>query len=215
MGDGDTIRLLREWHEGDGEALAELIRRNLDWVGAFVQRRLGPLVRAKAETQDIVQEAMIDVLTYGPRFEISDEEQFRGLLARIVENNIRDQNKGLRRLRRDAVREKAVTRDSVLCLDPPARSVTRPSQAASRNEETEWVRLALELLDAKDRGVLWLREWEKLPFAEIGERLGIPHNTARMRFQRALPKLAEKVAQLRLGRGLQPLDGPHGGSTSS
>ena len=83
--------------------------------------------------------------------------------------------------------------------------MTRPSEAASRREDTEWVRLALELLPAADRDVLRLREWEKLSFEQVGERLGVGANAARMRFARALPKLADKVAALR--RGVVPA--PH------
>jgi RNA polymerase sigma factor (sigma-70 family) len=62
------------------------------------------------------------------------------------------------------------------------------------------VRLALELLDPRDRDVVLLRQWKELSFAEIAEELGISESGARMRFQRALPKIAKQVAALREGR---------------
>ena len=195
-----SLHLLRRWHTGDAQALEQLIQRNLQWIGAFVRGRLGGHLRKEAETLDFVQEAMVDVLSYGPRFELENEGQFRALLARIVENNIRDKHKWLHRRRRDIGREKRGMSDTVLRLDPPVRSVTSPSQRVLRDERETWVRLAMELLEAEDREVLWLREWEGLSFGETGERMGLSQDAARMRHRRALPRLARRVKELREGR---------------
>lgn len=194
-----TIDLLRSWHAGSRTALEDLLARHLPWIRDYVRRRLGEKLRARDETLDLVQEAVVDVLEYGPRFEITDEGCFRSLLARIVENNIRDRDKYLNRACRDAGRERSGCTDSVLALDPPVDSVTNPSAKASAAETAEWVRLAIELLEPADREVVLLREWDGLTFTAIGQRLGIPENTARMRYQRALPKLAQKVTGLRSG----------------
>jgi RNA polymerase sigma-70 factor (ECF subfamily) len=192
-----TLLLLRAWHGGDRQALAELLERNLDWVRDQVKRRLGPALRGQAETLDFVQQAVVDFLEYGPRFEISDDAAFRGLLARIVENNLRDENKRLRRLKRDIGRERGAASDTVLKLDPPVRAVTTPSVLADREERRAWVRLALEFLEPDDRDVILLRDFDDLPFAEVAQRLGINESSARMRHRRALPKLALRVERLR------------------
>lgn len=195
-----TIELLRRWHAGDGDAFAELIRRHLPWIHARVRERLGPALREKVESADLVQDALVDVLCYGPRFTLSDENQFRALLARIVENSIRDQADRFAAKKRAAARETALPDDSVLDLDPPREPVTRPSEAAMRNESAALLRLALGLLAPRDREVIVLRQQEELSFAAIGERLGVPEDTARFRFQRALPRLAQRIEDLRSGR---------------
>ena len=118
---------------------------------------------------------------------------------RIVTNDIRDGHRWMNRERRDHGRERPIPADSVLHLDGPARPVTRPSQKIDREERKAWVRLALELLGATDRDIIQLRQWEKVSFGEIGERLGINEDAARMRHGRALKKLAEKVMSLRGG----------------
>lgn len=194
-----TIALLQRMHEGDREALVALIERNLDWVREHVHRRLGPVLRGKAETVDFVQDAMIDFLEYGPRFELSSDEQLRALLARIVENNLRDDNRKLRRERRDVGRERGRATDTVLRLDPPRKSIATPSRVAEREERHEWIRLALEFLDPADRQVIWLREWEGKTFDEIAAVMELTESGARMRYNRALPKLAEHVGRLRRG----------------
>ena len=60
-------------------------------------------------------------------------------------------------------------------------------------------RLDPELLEPEDRQVVMLRQWHEFEFAEIGQRMGLSEDAARMRFQRALPKLARKLEGLRRG----------------
>ena len=188
--------LLRLWHEGDREALDRLLELHLPWLRQYVQQRLGPALKARGETADFVQEAFVDVLRYAPAFVVEDADQFRGLLARIVENNLRDANDWFAAKRRALSRETVMPRDSVLQLDGAERAVTRPSQHAQRNEHQNWVRLALELMEPDDRKVILLRQWDELSFVEIGERMGVTESGARMRFQRALPRLAATVEKL-------------------
>jgi RNA polymerase sigma-70 factor (ECF subfamily) len=192
--------LLRRWHAGDREALAELVQREGPWIAERVRLRLGPLLRARAETQDYVQDAMLEILEYAPRFVTGEPGRFRALLARIIENLLRDQHDWFAAKRRALSHEQPLPSDSILDLDRPRDSVTRPSEHAQRAEEQAWVRLALELLEAEDRKVLLLREWDGLSFADIGRQLGLSEDAARMRFNRALPRLAQQVESLR-GRG--------------
>jgi RNA polymerase sigma-70 factor (ECF subfamily) len=191
-----TLTLLRRWHEGDREALGELIARDLPWIREHVHRRLGPGLRAHADTNDFVQDAFVEVLRTGPRFLVSDQEHFRALLARIVENVLRMRHRHLHRQRRDVAKEQRIGSGAVLDLDG---SQTRPSQAAIRSESESWLQLGLELLDAEDREVVLLRQWDGLSFTEVGQRLNIAEDAARMRFSRALARLARLVKRLRGG----------------
>jgi RNA polymerase sigma-70 factor (ECF subfamily) len=197
----DTRVLLQRWHAGDRQAIEALVGRDLEWIRGHVRARLGPLLRSRGETMDYVQDAVLDVLQYTPRFLTDDRRQFRALVARIVENHLRDAHDHHAAQRRTPARERPVPTDSVLDLGVAASTVTRPDAAAERNEQEAWVRLALELLEPADRQVLLLRQWQGLEFAVVGEHLGIAEDAARMRFQRALPKLAKQLEALRAGRG--------------
>ena len=154
---------------------------------------------------DLVQDTLVEVLRDGPRFTLSDEGDFRALLARIVENSIRDRCDHFAAKKRAAVKETSLPDDSMLDLDPPRASVTRPSEAVMRHEAASLVQLALKLLDQRDREIIVLRQQEELSFAAAGERLSIPEDTARFRFQRALPRLARRIEELRSGRLRQAL----------
>jgi RNA polymerase sigma-70 factor (subfamily 1) len=199
----DTAHLLLRWANGDQEALADLVANDAGWIEAQVRARLGNHLRQRVDTQDIVQDTLLTILKVGPRFVCSDRGHLRALLARMVENTIRaqahHQTAGKRDLRREVRAEPAVSGASVLILDQHAAAVTDPGSAAGKAETRDWLRLALELLDPDDRNVILWREYEGLPFAEVAARLGLVEDAARMRFARALPKLAKKLKALRAG----------------
>lgn len=200
----ETMVLLQRWHAGDGEALAHLVRRDQAWIEGVVRRRLGPELRQRLESADIIQEAMVQALRGGPRFLLADRDQFRALLAKLVENILRMQLRGMRRQRRDVRREQPLE-DSRVLLDLTA-SATSPSQAAARSESAGWLQLGIELLEEEDRELIRMRQYEGREFAAIGAEMGIQPDAARMRFQRALGRLAQVVRRVRaqgLGAALQ------------
>lgn len=193
-------------HSGDESALQQLIAEHLPWIEARVRRRLSPAVRREGDTQDFVQEALVEVLRDGPRFAVDNAAAFRALLARIVENTLIDRQRYMHRARRDRRRERPLPSGSVVMLDAPAANVTAPSAHAERSEQQDWLRLALELLGPDDREAIRLRDWHELSFAEAGERLGISEEAMRKRYHRALPKLARKLESLRTGTWRDGLD---------
>ncbi len=195
----ETYRLLERWHGGDQEALAALLERDLSWIERRVRRRLGPRLRSQGETIDFVQDTMVKILRYGPRFVLSDQAQFRGLLSRIIENVLRDQHDRYSAQKRNVDNEKALPPEELLNLDDPDRAVTTPSRAFERQEDGEWLRLAIELLRPAERKVIYLRQWSELQFSEIGEQLDISEDAARLRYHRALKALQTKMRSLRSG----------------
>ena len=199
----ETAELLLRWAQGDQTAMAALVQQDAPWIEAHVRRRLGAQLRQRVDTQDIVQNTLLAVLQTGPRFVCSERAHFRALLGRMVENAICAQahhaTAGKRDVRREAPGWAQGESGSVLLLDAKSASITQPGAAAERSETRDWVRLALELLEADDRNVITWREYEELPFAEIAARLGVAEDAARMRYARALPKLAKKLKVLRAG----------------
>jgi len=198
----ETLTLLRRWHQGDVEALGRLIERDLPHIRAHSRRRLGPLLRTKEQTGDIVQDAMVHVLRDGPRFLLSDGDQFRALVGRIVENVLRTKGRSIRRERRDPERERLL---STTFVDLDARH-TSPSEVVSREEEAAWLELGIQLLSEPDREVIVLRQWEDLSFSQVGEQLGTTGDAARMRFNRALARLGIVLRQLKQGELRRILD---------
>ncbi|MFO1053800.1 MAG: sigma-70 family RNA polymerase sigma factor [Planctomycetota bacterium] len=192
----ETFDLLRRTHAGDDGALHGLLARHLDWLRARVHLRLGRRLRHEAETQDFVQEVAVRVLRDGPRFLVSDSARFRALLCRMVENALCDaaDHAFARRRRAPTV---AAGATQVVALDQLSGSMLSAEELASNREQSAWVEIALELLDAEDRALIRLREWDRMEFAVIGTQLSMSSDAARMRFNRALGRLAAKIVELR------------------
>ncbi len=195
-----TRQLLEKWHAGDQDALAELLARHLPWIERQVSARLGAELRRKAETQDFVQDALLETLRYVPRFTLAGGAVFRALMLRIIENILCDRHDWFTARRREICRERPLARDTILDLDPPAEKVASPATLAAADEEEARVRLALELIDPADRHLIVRREWDGWEFARIGAEAGISADAARMRFHRALIRLHGSVQRISEGR---------------
>lgn len=195
-----TARWLRQWHRGDNSGLNALLERHLPWIRERVHHRIGPLLRKMGDTGDYVQDAMVQFLKYGPRFVVRSDHHFRALLQRIVENALRNQHDRFVARRREIALERPIPSETVISLDAPRTTKRTPSMSAERLEREAWVRLGMEFLDPADRHIILLRKWDGLSFPEIGRRLGISKDAARMRHNRAILRLAKKVGVLRRGK---------------
>jgi len=198
--DKPPIPFLPNWRERSPENVEDILQRHLPWVQAYVHRRLGNFRRSKADTGDIVQDAMVQFLKYGPRIRLASDQQFRNLLGRIVENVVCDNYDWFTAQRRALAKESPLPRDTLLILDPPVNRVDSPSKIVSNHEEAAWIRLGLELLDPAFRQVIVLRRWEDLSFAQIAERLGTSKSTARRKYLHSVNRLIEVVDALKNGR---------------
>ncbi|MFH1999770.1 MAG: RNA polymerase sigma factor [Planctomycetota bacterium] len=184
----------------DDENLNDILRRHLPWLQSVASKKLGCFRRSKGDTGDIVQEAIVQFLKYGPRVQLSNDEQLRALLYRIVENTIKDQHAWFTAQRRAIAKERPLPPDTMLNLDPPAGRQETPSQIVQQHEDEAWARLGLELLDADERKVIILHYWRDLSFHKIAEKLGISKSGAYQRYLHAMCNLVEKIQALQSGR---------------
>src|SRR5262249_47555969 len=77
----------------------------------------------------------------------------------------------------------------------PAANDKSPSETVRLTERDERVRQTLLLLKAEDQEVIQLRVFAGLTNNEAAERLGIALETAKKRFQRAMDRYREALAQ--------------------
>jgi RNA polymerase sigma-70 factor, ECF subfamily len=204
----ETLGLLRRWHTGDAAALHDLLLRNLPAIRERLDRRMGRLLRAKLDADDLLQDVCVRILSDGPRFEVADAEHFRMLMARIVENEMRDAHRGFTALRRAAARERELPPTTILAMRAVRAASSTPSRFADRAEREEWVRLALGVVDEETRRLVVLHQWEKKSFVEMAADLGIAEDAARMRYNRAIARVTRAIVELRSGRIEKALDEP-------
>lgn len=174
-------------------------------VAAYGPRVFALLVRQCGDrdlAEELTQATFVKVVTHIGGY--SERGRFEPWLFRIAMNRLRDE---MRRRRRQAMPmdmsggadgEKAsawaMAEDQIVDRTGNTRTQT-PLESASRAEEVERVRAAVDQLGEADREVLTLRHTAGLSFAQIAETLGEPLGTVLARAHRALAKLKKLLEQ--------------------
>ena len=183
----------------DTRALYDLARRGSpENVNAFYERcarkllplirlRLGRTLRREMESRDILQAVLCKSI--GRLDNVKEPAAVMAWLARIADNEIRDQADYYKRRQRDAAM-RAPIEDAA---DVPAPIRHALSQAIV-SRQTEALEAALEELGEAQREIIVLRKLEELTFPEIASRLGKSEDACRMAFSRAMAALTLKLA---------------------
>ena len=187
----ESTALLRRAKAGSAGALEELYGRVAGKLLALIRLRMGRRLRARMESRDILQAALLKSYQHIGQFERSDTRSLMAWMARIAENEIRDQADFHGRRRRDAGRDVPLG-EGTLDAQSPARSAL--SQVVW-TEEAERLERAMESLPEHHREVIVLRKLEELGFREIGERLGKSEDGCRMLFGRAMAALTLAMSE--------------------
>jgi len=183
-----TLSLLERARAGDGEALEALITRYLPRLQRWSHGRLPMWARDLADTQDLVQETVVQAFKHIARFEVRGEGALQAYLRQAVLNRIRSE---IRRVgRRPALSE--------LDTQMPDQAPS-PLEQAIGVEAVDRYETALATLRPEEREAIVGRIEMGLTHAELAEALDKPTpNAARMALERALMRLAKEMRQVRL-----------------
>jgi RNA polymerase sigma factor (sigma-70 family) len=172
----DDIELLRHYADNGAEvAFTELVQRHLNFVYSAALRRVGGDTHL---AEDVAQQVFIALARQAPA--LSDRTVLTGWLyttARFVSARVVRTEK-----RRQAREQEAYIMNQNATPDP------------------DWDRLrpvldaAMDRLNDREREALLLRFFEGRPFAEMGAKLSLTEDAARMRVERALDKLRRLLA---------------------
>lgn len=191
--EAQDVELVARARDGDEEAARILFDRHAPALRARVRRMLPRLVKGKLGESDVLQEAYLTAYLKLADFEDRGEGSFARWVARILDNKLRHEaRRFLRAEKRSAKREVRLTESPG---GPKAEHRARgPATEASVQDDRARVRGQLEDLSESDRQILTLVHEASLGFKEIGERLGITSDAARMRYGRALARMAERMS---------------------
>lgn len=180
-GVADEAVMERVRRAGDGDALAELMRR---WQGPL--RDLCHRMTGRGHLGDeLAQEAFVRVFLNRERFEPS--RRFSTWIWRIALNLCHDAH------RRHVRRAEDPLPDPEGGAESPPSPEPAPDLRLLDSERAAQVRLALEDLSEAHRTVLVLREYEGLKIREIAEVLGVPEGTVKSRLAEALSQLGSRL----------------------
>ncbi len=179
----DTTTLLQAARGGSREALEQLFERYGPRLLALIRMRLGPELRTRLESRDVLAECLLKAFQNLDQLRQVDGVSLQAWLARIADNEIRDIVAYQQRQRRDVRRETGVSGD---VLVSEMRSQT---SRLVLDEQLEQLERALETLPVEQREVILLRKLQELSFQEIGEQMGRSADASRMLLARAMTAL--------------------------
>ena len=178
-----TITLLSLARAGDTAALNRLFDRYLPDLRRWASGRLPRWARDLADTQDLVQETLLQVFKRIDGFEYRGEGAFRAYLRQAVMNRLRNE---IRRVDRRPIHEEAA-----VALEDAG---TSPIEAAIGAETLERYEAALQRLSPAEREAVVARVELGLSYAELANVLEKPTpDAARMAVARALLRLADEM----------------------
>ncbi len=193
MDEPEDARVVRAT-ERDGDALEELLRE----FGPAIGRELAIDRRwqSSLDAEDVMQVTYLDAYLRVAMLRSRTTNSFRGWLARIAENNLRDALRALQRDKRpDGGGRRRATRGggssaetlmgNLLDSDPTAGSVAAGREAVSR------LRAALERLPASYRRVVDEVDLAERPVAEVAAELEKSPGAVHMLRSRAHDRLRE------------------------
>lgn len=186
-----TIHLLERARSGDNAALEALFAKYVKPLRRWASGRLPRWARDMADTQDLVQETLLQTFKKMDGFEPRREGALQAYLRQALMNRIRDE------LRRFGRRGQNAALDSQAPDDGPS-----PLEAAIGTEQSERYERALARLRDTDREAIIGRVELGCSYEELAVALGKPSaEAARKAAQRAVVRLVEEMKRERDGTG--------------
>lgn len=179
----ETLLLLNRARAGDEAALEQLFARYLRPLRRWASGRLPKWARDMADTQDLVQETLLQTFRKMEGFEFRGEGALQAYLRQALMNRIRDE---LRRFSR---------RGAPSALDSQAPDMgPSPLEAAIGRQSAERYERALCRLRVEDREAIVARLELGCSYEELATALGKPSaEAARKAASRALVRLVAEM----------------------
>lgn len=187
----DAEQLLAAARKGSSEALGQLLDQCRRYLLAVANREMPADLKTKAGPSDLVQDSLAEGLQQFVHFTGNTGEDLRHWLTAILRNKLGNFRQSFQRAKRQASRE--VSLDAGIPGAAPALvdDLPSPSSVVGCQEQADALLRALCRLPEVYRQVIYWRNWEKQPFAEIGRRLNRSEDAARMVWARAIDQLGQ------------------------
>ncbi len=188
----ESSRIFEQARQGSRAAINAIFERYGDRLHALIRLRLGPHLRRRLESRDILQVTLLKAFKGLDRFKGSGSRSLMAWLGAIAHDQICDQADFYGRQKRDARRDRTLDER----VDLIARQVHTEASRLQLKVDTERLERALDQLGEAQREIILLRHFEELSFPEIGERLGKSPDACRMQLARAMTALTLKLREI-------------------
>ena len=194
--DQKTQELVTLAKGGDDSALEQLCRIYGERVRRIVRLRMASEIRPRLDSMDLVQDALISALGGLKDFTYKNEGDFLRWLARITQNELRDNLDKLYTEKRDVRKEVRIenygpTTGGGFVGTPGPIEATTPSAIMSKKEDLDKLEKAIDQLKPDYREVIVLAKIDGLTYKEIANKLGKSIDSVGHLLSRAMVALTE------------------------
>ena len=180
-----SVSLLFRAQQGDDSAREELCARYLPRLRRWAHGRLPPWARQHLDTEDLVQDTLLQTVRHLDGFTPHHERAFCAYVCEALGNRVKD---AVRAANRRPAPEP-------LGADHTAGGAS-PLEEAVGQQTLERYRAALDRLSPVERDLVLARVELALPYAQVAELLEKPSpSAARMATSRALVRLAREMSR--------------------
>ena len=178
-----TLELLEQFRRGDAKARDLLVERSLPQLRKWARGRLPQWARSLADTQDLVQDAVMRALPKLESFESRHPGALQSYLRQAVQNRIYDE-----------VRKVGTHPNGEELPEEMPDLTPSPLEQAIGKQGFERYENALKTLKPPDQDAIVARIELQQSYEEVAMALGKPNaNAARMAVTRALARLIEAM----------------------
>lgn len=184
--DSNTLELFERLREGDSSAFGDLYRRYHDELLFAVRAHLGPRLRSRLESEDILQSVAADAFRALKGVRAETPEGLRHYLHAMIVNKIRGRADHFNAVKRDgdvpltSAHAQQIAGD---CAEPQYHDTERFGRLES----------ALESLPDEMREVIVLRKVDGLPSRQVAVRMGRTDEAVRKLYSRAMARLTLRI----------------------
>lgn len=194
-----TLNLVNKAKAGDDEALNLLFCHYMDRILRMVRLRMGPKMRIRLESMDVVQEVMSRAIKAFDNFEVRHEAAFLHWIRRLVQNEIVNLANFHGANKRNSAKEISnLNRDEKNCSvlsSIPADSIWNPGKQLQLKKEVIELEAAMDLLKEEQKEVIIMKQYEGFTFKEIGQEVNCSEDAARMKYVRAMDRLTDILSK--------------------
>lgn len=170
------------------KSLADLLVDHMPSLEAFIRLNLGPALRTREETQDLMQSVCREVLEHAGSFEYRGNQAFRGWLFTRCLYKIQEKARYHQAAKRDhRITQAADPSDQIL---QHYKHLSSPSEGMRSSEFIDMLEDAFARLQPAQQQAVALSRIAKLPYSEIAQILDKSEEGVRSLVHRGLARLS-------------------------
>lgn len=195
-----SLPLVTQARAQDRAAVEQLLVRHLPGLQAWLQLRMGALLRARETPEDLVQSVAREVLGGLGDFEWRGEAAFRHWLYTRAQHKLVDKARFVAAERRSPARERELPDEHSGAMARPFGDLWTPSRDVVSAEEIARIEAAFAELPEDHQEAIGMKRLCGMDYPEIAERMGRSEGAVRNLVYRGLSRLALRLQAMKQER---------------